>query len=281
MSATLALLRLVPKSALSHWVGAVCRAPVPAPLVRAAIRTFARTTGVNASESERPIDSYRTFAEFFTRRLKPGLRPIAPGALPVSPVDGTVGQGGRIGRGQLVQAKGREYTVAGLVGGSDGPAQAERFEGGTFVTVYLAPWNYHRIHAPLEGSVTGYTAVPGTLWPVNREAVERIDKLFCVNERLTTWLSTARGPCAVVAVGATNVGRIRALYADVVTNEKATRVPERVDLPAPVPVARGGELAIFEMGSTVVLLFQQPFELRAELTPGTPIRMGEALGREP
>jgi len=272
------LLSLLPKNALSRAVGAACRLPGPPPLVRFAIRRFVKAYGVDASESEKPVEEYPTFTEFFTRRLKPGLRPIAPGAsIPVSPVDGTVGQCGVIEQGKLVQAKGRDYTLPELISGPDANEQAARFEGGTYVTIYLAPYNYHRIHSPLAGDITGYTAVPGQLWPVNASGLRNVDKLFCVNERLSTFIETARGPCCVVKVGATNVGRIRALYADVVTNLRRTRKLERKTLDLPVHVEKGGELAMFEMGSTVVLLFHPAFTLGPKVVPGTPIRLGEPL----
>ena len=277
MAVPIAVLRLLPKSGLSRLVGFLCRIPFPGPIMRFAIRAFARAFGVDASESERPIESYPTFTEFFTRRLKPGLRPIAPGEGPVSPVDGTVGECGIVTAGKMLQAKGKEYTLAELFGGPDAAAQAQRFEGGTFVTIYLAPYNYHRIHAPLGGSITGYTVVPGNLWPVNAEGVQNIEKLFCVNERLTTLIESPRGPCAVVKVGATNVGRIRALYADVITNAAATREVQRETLATPVAVERGGELAMFEMGSTVVLLFQPGFTPGPKVATGTPIKLGEPL----
>src|SRR6478752_2476622 len=218
------LLSLLPKNALSRAVGSLCRIPAPQPIVQTAMRLFIKKFGVDMSEAEFPLEHYQTFTEFFTRRLKPGARPITPGeTLPISPVDGTVGMCGRIEDGTLVQAKGRTYTLPELLGGPTAALDARDFEGGTFVTIYLAPYNYHRIHAPLGGRITGYTNVPGNLWPVNAVGVENVDKLFCINERLTTFLDTPRGPCAVVKVGATNVGRIRALYADVVTNAKATR----------------------------------------------------------
>src|SRR5882724_12564893 len=152
-----ALLRLLPKNTLSRAVGAACRASAPRPVVRAAIRAFAKKYGVDASEAERPLDEYPTFTEFFTRRLKPGARPIAPGELlPVSPADGTVGEVGDIVEGRLLQAKGKHYTLAELFGGPKAEEDARRFSGGTFVTIYLAPYNYHRIHAPLGGFITGY-----------------------------------------------------------------------------------------------------------------------------
>ncbi|MBS2024082.1 MAG: phosphatidylserine decarboxylase [Deltaproteobacteria bacterium] len=274
------VLKLLPKNALSRAVGALCRLPGPRPVVQASMRAFAKAVNVDMSEAEFPLEHYPTFTEFFTRRLKAGARPITPGdTLPVSPVDGTVGMCGRIEQGTLVQAKGRTYTLAELVGGPTAKLDAEVFEGGTFVTIYLAPYNYHRIHTPLGGQIQGYCNVPGNLWPVNAVGVENVDKLFCVNERLTTYIESPAGACAVVKVGATNVGRIRALYADVVTNAKMTREVQRVRFERPVEVAKGGEIAMFEMGSTVVLLFQKAFELGEKITLGTPIKLGEPLGK--
>ena len=272
------LLRLLPKNTFSRAVGAACRISAPRPVLRAVIRAFARKYGVDASEAERPIDEYPTFTEFFTRRLKPGARPIAAGALlPVSPVDGTVGELGDIVDAQLYQAKGKHYTLAELIGGPEAESDARRFAGGAFVTIYLAPCNYHRIHAPLGGEIAGYVNMPGQLWPVNPVGIRNVEKLFCVNERLTTFLRTPRGPSAVVAVGATNVGRIRAVYDDVVTNARRTRLPERRIYQKPIPVEKGGELAIFEMGSTVVLLFAPRVKFAERLAPGRPIKLGEAL----
>ena len=271
-------LKLLPRNTLSRALGAACRIPAPRPVMRAVIRGFARRYGVDAAEAERAIEEYPTFTEFFTRRLKPGARPIASGErVPVSPVDGTVGEVGDIVEGRLLQAKGKHYTLAGLFGGPRAEEDAQRFAGGSFVTIYLAPCDYHRIHAPLGGSITGYINVPGTLWPVNRIGVRNVEQLFCVNERLTTFLDTPRGPCAVVAVGAMNVGRIRAVYDDVVTNARRTRAVQRKDYQKPIPVAKGGELAIFEMGSTVVVVFGPGVKLAGDVVPGRAIKLGERL----
>jgi phosphatidylserine decarboxylase len=272
------LLRLLPKNTLSRAVGAACRASAPKPVVRAIIRAFARKYGVDVSEAERPLDEYPTFTEFFTRRLKPGARPIAAGELlPVSPVDGTVGELGDIVDSRLYQAKDKHYTLAELIGGPNADEDARQFARGAFCTLYLAPYDYHRIHAPLGGRITGYVNMPGQLWPVNPIGVRNVDKLFCVNERLTTFLATPRGPCGVVAVGATNVGRIRAVYDDVVTNARRARQPQRRTYERPITVEKGGELAIFEMGSTVVVLFAPGVKLAQRLRPGASIRLGEAL----
>ena len=271
-------LKLLPRNTLSRALGAACRIPAPRPVMRAVIRGFARRYGVDAAEAERAIEEYPTFTEFFTRRLKPGARPIAPGErVPVSPVDGTVGEVGDIVDGRLLQAKGKHYTLAGLFGGPRAEEDARRFAGGSFITIYLAPCDYHRIHAPLGGSITGYINVPGTLWPVNSIGVRNVERLFCVNERLTTFLDTPRGPCAVVAVGAMNVGRIRAVYDDVVTNARRTRAVQRAEYEKPIPITKGAELAIFEMGSTVLVVFAPGVKIAAEIVPGRAIRLGERL----
>jgi len=271
------LLKLVPKNTYSRLVGAVCRLNAPKPVMRAAIRRIAASWGVNSAEAEKPIEEYPTFVEFFTRRLKPGMRPIAPGPVAVSPVDGRVAEMGEIVDSTLYQAKGKPYSLAELIGGPEAEGDAKQFLGGSFCTIYLAPYNYHRIHAPLGGRLTGYVNVPGQLWPVNAFGVRNVEKLFCVNERLTTFLQTPRGPCAVVSVGATAVGRIRAVYDDVVTNAKRTRAVARKMYDQPIPVEKGGELAIFEMGSTVVLLFAPGVKLSSKWTIGAPIKLGEAL----
>jgi len=222
--------------------------------------------------------AYRTLLSGAIQGSSPGARPIAPGELlPVSPVDGTVGELGEIVESRLYQAKDKHYTLAELIGGPEADSDARRFAGGAFCTIYLAPYNYHRIHAPLGGGISGYVNMPGQLWPVNPVGVRNVEKLFCVNERLTTFLVTPRGDCGVVAVGATNVGRIRAVYDDVVTNARRTRQPERKMYPVPKHVEKGGELAIFEMGSTVVLLFPAGVKLSRRLLPGMRIRLGEAL----
>jgi phosphatidylserine decarboxylase len=271
-------LKLLPRNTLSRAVGAACRIPAPRPVVRAAIRTFARKYGVDVAEADRALEEYPTFTEFFTRRLKPGARPIAPGELlPVSPVDGMVGEVGEIVDGRLLQAKGKHYSLAELFGGPAAEQDARRFTGGSFVTIYLAPHNYHRIHAPLGGAITGYINVPGTLWPVNAIGVRNVDRLFCVNERLTTFLETPRGACAVVAVGAMNVGRIRAVYDDVVTNARRTRAVQHKHYEKPIPVEKGAELAIFEMGSTVVVVFAPGVKIAADVVAGRAIKLGERL----
>jgi phosphatidylserine decarboxylase len=270
------LMKLLPRSAISAAMGRLTRAPVPAGWHRAAIRAFARRYRVDVEEAERPIDGYRTFGEFFTRRLKPGSRPVEPGeGVVVSPVDGAVSQAGALDGDLCLQAKGISYPVGKLLG-DEGSAHA--FQGGSFATLYLSPRDYHRIHAPLAGQVLGYSYVPGEFWPVNPASVRTKEALFCVNERLITWMQTPAGLSAVVAVGATCVARIHAAYDDrILTHSGQPAAVHRYE--QPIPVQKGGELGLFEMGSTVILLYG-PGKVRWDeaLQPEAAVRMGRRIG---
>jgi phosphatidylserine decarboxylase len=270
-------LRLLPKNALSRAAGALTRWRAPAPVRLAAMRAFARRYGIDLSECP-DLEVYRSFGEFFARPLRPGLRPVAEGEeVVVSPVDAVVSETGVAAGGKLVQAKGIDYTAAALLGDD---ALAARLEGGAYATLYLSPRDYHRIHFPLGGTITGWRYVPGRLWPVNPASVRTVPGLFAVNERLVTALDTPLGRCAVVAVGATVVGRVHAYYDPTVphTNQPSAPVRRR-DYETPIPVEKGQELGAFEMGSTVIVLFEKGrVRLDPRLVPGARVRMGEPMG---
>lgn len=275
--AVLTALRAVPKNALSRLVGGLTRARAPRPVRLAAMRAFAARYGIDLSECGE-LETFRTFGEFFARPLRAGARPVVPGGeVLVSPVDGVVSQAGLAEGGRLVQAKGLDYTLEALLAD---PALAARFRGGPFATLYLSPRDYHRIHFPLGGAVTGYRYVPGRLWPVNPASVRGVPGLFTVNERLVTSLETPLGACAVVAVGATIVGRIRAFYDPTIPVSNLPRArPVAREYPTPMPVEKGQELGAFEMGSTVILLLERGrAALRPELAEGRRVRVGEAIG---
>lgn len=278
--AFIAALRLLPKNAASRAVGAFTRWHAPAPLRHALVRAFARRYGVDLSECD-DVAAFRTFGEFFARPLRPGLRPVAPGAeVVVSPVDAVVSESGLSAAGRLVQAKGIDYRVEELL--ADGAAAA-RLAGGAWATLYLSPRDYHRIHFPLGGRVAGWRYVPGRLWPVNAASVANVPRLFCANERLVTLLESPLGLCAIVAVGATIVGRVRASYDPAIppTNRRGAR-PERRDYDRPIEVEKGQELGAFEMGSTVILLFEPDrVALLPGIAPGARLRVGEAIGGRP
>ena len=270
-------MRLVPKNALSRLAGALTRWRAPWPVRIAAMKAFARRYGIDLSESP-DLEVYRTFGEFFARPLHPGLRPVAPGeTVLVSPVDAVVSETGLATEGRLVQAKGIDYTVAALVADD---ALAARLAGGAWATLYLSPKDYHRIHFPLGGKVLGWRYVPGALWPVNPASVRTVPGLFAANERLVTVMDTPLGRCAVVAVGATVVGRVRAYYDPSVPHTNVPgAAPRRHDYGTPLPVEKGQELGAFEMGSTVILLFE-PGKARLDphIAPGARVRVGEPIG---
>jgi phosphatidylserine decarboxylase len=271
----LRLMALLPKSALSSALGRATRARAPASLHRWAMRAFAKRYGVAMEEAEHDFFGYSTFGDFFSRRLKPGLRPIELGErVVISPVDGMVSQAGYAIGGQCLQAKGISYSLDRLLGNS---AAAAPFMDGPFATLYLAPRDYHRIHAPLSGQIEAYAYIPGEFWPVNPRSVRAKRALFCVNERLITFLGTAAGRCAVVKVGATCVARIRASYGEMLTHSGKPGVVHR--FPRPIEIQKGDELGAFEMGSTVILLFEKGrVRWDSSLVEGAPVAMGRRIG---
>ncbi len=272
-----AALGLLPKNALSRVAGAATRWAAPGPVRRLLIGGFVRHYGVDLTECADP-STFRTFGEFFSRPLRPGARPIAAGGdVVVSPVDGVVSEAGMAEGGRMVQAKGIEYRLPRLL--SD-EALARRLEGGPYATLYLSPRDYHRIHFPLAGRVSGWRYVPGRLWPVNAASVRNVPDLFCVNERLVTVLDGPLGRCAIVAVGATVVGRVRASYdPSIPPTNRAGAEPCSHDYARPLEVEKGQELGAFEMGSTVILVFEKGrVALSPALAPGAAVRVGMAIG---
>ncbi len=271
------MIRWGPKRLFSSAVGHAARWKVPRRLRRPLYGAFARRVGAELEEAEHPPEAYASFDEFFTRHLLPGLRPVdpRPGAI-VSPCDGTVAEVGTIDGSRLVQAKGIDYKLETLVPDADAAA---RFDGGTFVTLYLAPRNYHRVHAPAEGRVTGYQHVPGAVFPVNDLSRRNVRGLYALNERLITFLDGPAGEVAVVMVAATGVGHMTVTYDAVATRRaRLGRPGPRVRFAAPRAIERGAELGTFHLGSTVVLLFEPNRIELAGLRDGQTIRLGEAIG---
>jgi phosphatidylserine decarboxylase len=270
-------MRAVPKNALSRAVGRLTDWEGPGGLLRAGMRGFASLYDIDLSASP-PLESYRTFGQFFARPLKAGLRPVAPGdQVVVSPVDGRVSEAGLATGGRMIQAKGIDYSVSALLGDA---GLGARFDGGAWTTLYLSPQDYHRIHFPLGGAITGWRYIPGELWPVNAASVGNVPGLFTVNERLVTLLDSPLGLTAIVAVGATVVGRVRAAYDPAVPlTDRPGAAVQRGDYEPARPVLKGDELGAFEMGSTVILVFEPGrVTLSGRLVPGARVRVGEAIG---
>ncbi len=271
-------LSVLPKHALSHGAGWIATRPI-APRLRGPVhRGYSRVFGARPTEAALPLEQYPTLNAFFTRTLKPELRPFAAESI-VSPVDATVGAYGTVESDTLVQAKGRSYSLAALLAD---PELAAAFDGGTYTTLYLSPKDYHRIHVPLPGQITGATYVPGELWPVNVAAVTHVADLFTVNERIVVEMTGARGGrMAVVPVGATMVGMTRLAFdADLHTNARRREVQRRRYDP-PVDVEAGDPLGHFEFGSTVVLVCSREAGTLTARRPGDTVLMGERLGSLP
>lgn len=284
--AALSLLKRLPQGALSRGFGRLADAPIPPALRPAVLGAFARAVGADPGEAELPLEAYPTLNGFFTRKLAAGARtwPADPSVV-ASPVDGAVGQLGTVHEGRMIQAKGRLYDVGQLL---EDDAASARYEGGAFITLYLSPRDYHRIHAPVPGEIRAARHVPGALLPVNAAAVAHMPELFARNERLMCHIDGPLGRTAVVAVGAYNVGRISAAFDPAwnappgrsawVTNRRGLQSAARAYDP-PVPVRQGDEIMTFHLGSTVVLVFEPGrVDLLPPVRPGDPVRLGMPIG---
>ncbi len=265
---------LLPKNAMSAVVYRATRSRRPW-LKRPLLRWFARTYRVDLTEAaSSDLDSYATFNEFFTRELAAGARAIdqAPGAL-VAPADGVLTEHGSIDGDRLFQAKGHAYSLAELLGETG--ADVVALGGGTYFTIYLAPHNYHRVHAPLAGALTRTRYVPGARFSVSRATAAAIPRLFCRNERAICWFETERGPMVVVFVGALNVSSISTFT----RGEIVSGAPREWHEEPPRRVGAGDEIGRFNMGSTViVLLGARAFTFASSIENGTAVRMGQAIG---
>ncbi|MCP4035595.1 MAG: phosphatidylserine decarboxylase [bacterium] len=281
----IAFLRLLPRNVLSRLAGWFVSLRLPQPLQRWEIALAVRVFGINLVEARDPVESFVCFQDFFTRALVPGARPIdlAPDAI-VSPCDGAWGESGIVEHGQLLQVKGRTYSLAALLGSE---SDAKIFEGGCYATLYLSPADYHRFHAPCDAEVSRVRYLPGSLWPVNRAGLAGIDALFAQNERICAFMDVAADArhegLAVVAVGATMVGKVRLSFDSLSTNLPGAPVQERHygdSHGAPRPrLATGAEWGRFEFGSTLVVLVAPEVGQLDFETSGTKLRMGSRIGR--
>ncbi len=269
---------LIPQHAVSRVVYHATRSRT-AGVKNRLIRWFLARFAVDMSEAALtdPL-RFASFNEFFTRELRPGLRRIAaePEVI-VSPVDGFVSAAGRIDGDTLVQAKGQTYELSGLLAGARD--SLERFRGGSFATIYLAPFNYHRVHVPIAATLRDSWYVPGRLFSVNTVTAASVPRLFARNERILCLFDTPAGPLAEILVGALNVGSMSTVWHGEVT-PRARRTMTQLPLPATVAaLARGEEMGRFNMGSTVILLFAPGrVSWDADLLPDRRLRLGERIG---
>jgi phosphatidylserine decarboxylase len=275
-SAFIALQHIAPQHALSKLAGMLAESRAPW-LRDALIRRFVAAFNVDLSEAARGIGEFASFNDFFTRELKPGVRPLADAAqFILSPADGAISQLGAITGGRIFQAKGRDYSATEILGGD---TDAARFEGGRFMTIYLSPRDYHRVHMPAAGRLQASTYLPGDLFSVNQETAAGVERLFARNERLACLFDGPDGRFASIMVGAMIVAGIDTVWPNAFHTH--ARAPVREDFAdAAHDFAAGDEMGRFHLGSTVVLLFEPGrVEWLDGLAAGTPLRMGQAIGR--
>ncbi len=272
-------LRWLPRERISRALGRVASIEPPRALLTGAIGLYVRAYRVDLSECEIPADGYRSFNEFFSRPLRDGARPLDQdaGAL-LCPADGKLEDEGPITAGARFLVKGRSYDVAELLGLPPGDASAARFEGGRFAIVYLSPRDYHRVHAPVGGTVTRARHVGGTLFPVNRIGLEHVPNLFAKNERVAVHQASDRhGEVVTVMVGAMVVGGIELSFdPSIRSNQGVARGEVSYDH---VRLERGDELGRFLLGSTAIVLTTAAAGLVPCVEPGSAVRMGQALHR--
>lgn len=263
-------IKFVPKNLLSYWVGKAAYLQQPRALIFWIMKSFAAYYKINLNEAAKPLAEYPSLGDFFVRELKPGVRPMG-GSFYVHPSDSMMTARGEVTSDQLIQAKGRSYRLSEFLKESN----IQRWIGGSFVTYYLCPTDYHRVHSPVSGVIKEVRYLPGQLWPVNDWSVREIENLFVVNERVVVEIETEQGPIAVVFVGATNVGSIRLKFEpEFKTNASHIREPKTMKYLNPIRVEKGEELGLFAMGSTVIIVAsEQMKDLKKVIATSEPARV--------
>jgi phosphatidylserine decarboxylase len=272
--ATARILRVLPRARIGRTIGHLAEQPWPSSVGRAVVGLYSRVYDVRLDEcAER--DGWSSFDAFFTRRLRDGVRAVDPDPRTiVSPADGRIESIGPIDAGGTFVVKGRPYSVAELVGGEE---EARAFEGGAGCVVYLSPRDYHRVHAPVGGTIRRIRSMPGDYFPVNAIGMRHVPNLFCRNRRVAIEIDAdgGLGRVTVVMVVAMIVGRITTIGVD------APDVPLGDNSFAPpLHVARGDEIGVFHLGSTAVVLVERRAAGKWLLEAG-PVRYGQAIVRAP
>lgn len=275
-----ALQYITPQHRLSRAAGWLANHRAPG-IKNRFIEWFIKRYGVDMSEAaEEDPRAYACFNDFFTRALKPGVRPVAPESeAVVCPADGVISQLGNVSEGRIFQAKGQLYTTKELLGGDE--SLAREFDDGAFATIYLAPKDYHRVHIPYAGQLRTTVAIPGDLFSVNNATANQVPRLFSRNERLVAIFDTDVGPMAVVLVGAMIVAGIETVWGGEAApiGRKIQTLDYRPGQGA-IALEKGAEMGHFKLGSTVVVLFAKDrAQWDTDYTAGSRTRMGEKLGR--
>lgn len=274
----LLFLTLLPKNLISKLFGYFSTLKLPRFVMIPILKTFAKAYKIKVEEAEMEIWEYASLNQFFTRALRAEARIIDSAAnAVVSPTDSRITSFGDISQSTIIQAKGIDYSVKELLGSEK---YYQSFTNGKYITFYLSPQDYHRIHSPFAGQILGYYYEPGKLFPVNDLAVLNIRGLFPKNERLITFLQTEYGKIAVIKVGASNVGKIRVTYDNKIVTNNWIRFPKEVEYKnVSIMIDKGSEMGRFEMGSTVILVFENDtFDILPSIQKEDRILYGTVIG---
>lgn len=269
---------LLPQHLLSRFTGQLAQCKIPF-LKNWLISIFIKRYKVDMSLAKEPdYKAYPNFNAFFTRELKEGVRPTTPekGAI-ACPADGGISQSGKIEQGRIFQAKGCDYSLKALLGGSE--RTTELFQHGYYSTIYLSPKDYHRVHMPLSGVLKEMTYIPGKLFSVNQVSVEKIPGLFAKNERVVALFDGEEGSFAVILVGAMIVASIETVWSGLVAPQRSKEVITTQYDASEVQLEKGEEMGRFQLGSTAILLFSNPnMKWDPAIQPEDSVVMGQKLG---
>ncbi|MFC6276121.1 archaetidylserine decarboxylase [Psittacicella hinzii] len=266
---------LTPRHLLTKLVGKLASAKL-GKVTTLAIKAFVKLNKVNLAEAKRPkAEDYSTFNEFFIRELPEDARPIGQAEF-VSPADGKIAMIGQVNNGAMIQAKGHNFAVRELLGISS--EEAEQYNGCTYVTVYLSPRDYHRVHMPCKATLKKSIFIPGDLYSVNENAFKNISNLYARNERLVCYFDTEYGPMIQVLVGATITGSIKTYWDNAIDAHHAVHFIEKRYADNEVVLEKGQLMGAFLMGSTTINIFPKQLQLTDNVVIGEKIKVNEDLG---
>jgi len=267
-------LKVLPKNHISMLFGKFASIKFPKPINHILIKKFADFYNINLRELEKPITSYETLNDFFTRKLRKNARTFNnDDKTVISPADGMISQFGKIQDGKLLQVKGKYFNLESFLKDKE---KAQLFKNGKFLTIYLSPQDYHRIHTPFFGKLKQYNYIKGKLFPVNKLSTDNISELFSTNERVIFYFhNELLGNFALIMVGATNVGSISLSFDDFKTN-KLLQNSQKVEV-TDLEFNKLDELAVFNLGSTVVLLFEDEKIDFLDLKINSKIKLGNTF----
>lgn len=270
------IIGILPKSFISRVFGYIALIPLPSVFMNSLIKWYSKKFGVSLEEAVIPEKGFKNLNSFFTRKLKEGVLIVDKDEKSVvATTDSRIDEFGDITEDVIIQAKGLDYSLRDLIPS----VMAESFIDGKFITLYLSPGDYHRIHSPVSGKITGFYNIPGKLYSVQESVVKSLKGLFVVNERLVTYIETGKGMTAVCKIGALNVGKISIPYDNVVTNKFLRRRNEVIYPEGKEPVIKKGEeIGVFNMGSTVIILFEKGMIDFQSFKRGEKVRVGQVIG---